>query len=68
MHKIDRILNIMVLRSERLKYSLECPNGTYGKNCSEPCPDNMYGELCSKRCYCKSTEECNREYGCLSII
>lgn len=50
MHKIDRILNIMVLRSERLKYSLECPNGTYGKNCSEPCPVNMYGELCSKRC------------------
>lgn len=68
MYKIDRILNIMVLRLERLKYFLECLNGIYGKNCLELCLVNMYGELCLKRCYCKLIEECNREYGCLSII
>lgn len=61
---------IMLLRPQRFKFEIfpECPNGRYGENCSEICPVNMYGELCSKRCNCTPTEECNREYGCLSII
>lgn len=45
-----------------------CPNGTYGKDCSENCPDGMYGELCSQRCQCKMNQQCNYTFGCLGRI
>ena len=47
-------------------FSLACPKGTFGDDCSEECPTDKYGELCSNECHCRPTEQCDPYHGCIS--
>lgn len=40
-------------------FSLECPAGTYGVNCSEACPEGYYGRLCKDICPLQCDQTCD---------
>lgn len=45
---------------------IECPNGSYGRNCSKTCVIPKYGWLCYETCECKNDEYCDIVSGCLN--
>lgn len=45
---------------------IECPNGSYGRNCSKTCVIPKYGWLCYETCECKDNEYCDIVSGCLN--
>lgn len=42
----------------------DCPNGTFGVNCSSACPQNYFGLLCQEKCNCRKAEHCDPVHGC----
>lgn len=50
---------------QAIKYFIECPNGTYGQNCTQICQPSFYGKLCSEKCDCTNSS-CHHVYGCIA--
>lgn len=42
---------------------IECPQGSYGINCTAICPDGYYGHLCRGKCPLQCNETCNKTSG-----
>lgn len=42
---------------------IECPQGSYGINCTAICPDGYYGPLCREKCPLQCNETCNKTSG-----
>lgn len=53
----DRILMIL----------LECPIGSFGKDCEKKCIYPFYGEDCQSRCNC-SEDNCHFSRGCFQSV
>uniref|UniRef100_A0A8W8KPB6 Uncharacterized protein n=1 Tax=Magallana gigas TaxID=29159 RepID=A0A8W8KPB6_MAGGI len=43
----------------------ECPDGTFGVNCSQKCPNNYFGRLCKIPCNCSDGQYCDQVKGCI---
>nr|XP_034338668.1 uncharacterized protein LOC105323934 isoform X3 [Crassostrea gigas] len=43
----------------------ECPDGTFGVNCSQTCPNNYFGRLCKIPCNCSDGQFCDQVKGCI---
>ena len=52
---------------QTIEYFIECPNGTYGTNCTNICPPSTYGRFCAGKCNC-SNSLCHHVYGCSAIL
>lgn len=46
-------------------FYLECPDGTFGVNCSQKCPNNYFGRLCKMPCNCSDGQFCDQVKGCI---
>lgn len=46
-------------------FYLECPDGTFGVNCSQTCPNNYFGRLCKMPCNCPDGQFCDQVKGCI---
>lgn len=45
---------------------VECPLGTFGKNCTGICVPQYYGKFCQSKCECP-LYFCDRKHGCMKF-
>lgn len=63
----NKISYVLVYHDKILMILLECPIGSFGKDCEKKCSYPFYGEDCQSTCNC-SKDKCHFSRGCFPNV